>query len=58
MSLYQLAHLDKIPAHVVVNDAVSLPKIVAIKGAEKLVNAVLRKLSSQPLPDPSTIKRQ
>lgn len=27
------------------------------KGAEKLVNAVLRKLSSQPLPDPSKIKR-
>ena len=38
LSLYQLAYLDKIPAHAV-------------------VNAVLRKLSSHPLPDPSQIKR-
>ena len=58
LSLYQLAYLDKIPAHAVVNDAVSIAKNRGNKkGAEKLVNAVLRKLSSQPLPDPSTIKR-
>ncbi len=54
LSLYQLAYLDKIPAHAVVNDAVSIAKNRGNKkGAEKLVNAVLRKLSSQPLPDPS-----
>ena len=58
LSLYQLAYLDKIPAHAVVNDAVSIAKNRGNKkGAEKLVNAVLRKLSSQPLPDPSKIKR-
>ena len=58
LSLYQLAYLDKIPAHAVVNDAVSIAKNRGNKkGAEKLVNAVLRKLSSQPLPDPSQIKR-
>ena len=58
LSLYQLAYLDKIPAHAVVNDAVSIAKNRGNKkGAEKLVNAVLRKLSIQPLPDPSEIKR-
>ena len=58
LSLYQLAYLDKIPSHAVVNDAVSIAKNRGNKkGAEKLVNAVLRKLSSQPLPDPSKIKR-
>ena len=58
LSLYQLAYLDKIPAHAVVNDAVAIAKNRGNKkGAEKLVNAVLRKLSSQPLPDPSKIKR-
>ena len=58
LSLYQLAYLDKIPAHAVVNDAVAIAKNRGNKkGAEKLVNAVLRKLSSQPLPDPSRIKR-
>ncbi len=53
LSPHQLAYLDKIPAHAVVNDAVSIAKNRGNKkGAEKLVNAVLRKLSSQPLPDP------
>ena len=58
LSLYQLAYLDKIPAHAVVNDAVAIAKNRGNKkGAEKLVNAVLRKLAGNPLPDPSTIKR-
>lgn len=58
LSLYQLIYLDKIPAHAVVNDAVAIAKNRGNKkGAEKLVNAVLRKLSSEPLPDPDTIKR-
>lgn len=58
LSLYQLLYLDKIPAHAVVNDAVAIAKNRGNKkGAEKLVNAVLRKLSSDPLPDPSLIKR-
>lgn len=58
LSLYQLLYLYKIPAHAVVNDAVAIAKNRGNKkGAEKLVNAVLRKLSSDPLPDPSLIKR-
>ncbi len=58
LSLYQLVYLDKIPAHAVVNDAVAIAKNRGNnKGSEKLVNAVLRKLSSEPLPDTRTIKR-
>lgn len=58
MSLYQLVYLDKIPAHAIVNDAVTIAKNRGNKrGAEKLVNAVLRKLSSGSLPSIDDIKR-
>ncbi|MGT2908144.1 16S rRNA (cytosine(967)-C(5))-methyltransferase RsmB [Streptococcus dentiloxodontae] len=58
LSLYQLAYLDKLPAHAIVNDAVAIAKDRGRKkGAEKLVNAVLRKLSNMALPDPADIKR-
>lgn len=59
LSLYQMIYLDKIPAHAVVNDAVAIAKNRGNKqGAEKLVNAVLRRASEQDLPDPSNIKRK
>lgn len=58
LSAYQLIYLDKIPAHAVVNDAVNIAKNRGNKrGAEKLVNAVLRQLTSKDLPDFDTIKR-
>ena len=48
LSLYQLAYLDKIPAHAVVNDAVSIAKNRGNKkGAEKLVNAVLCQIQAR-----------
>lgn len=55
MSLYQLLYLDKIPSHAVVHEAVELAKNG--KGADKLVNAVLRKLATEELPDSAIIKR-
>lgn len=55
MSLYQLLYLDKIPSHAVVHEAVELAKNG--KGADKLVNAVLRKLATEELPDIAAIKR-
>ncbi|MFC3932765.1 16S rRNA (cytosine(967)-C(5))-methyltransferase RsmB [Streptococcus dentapri] len=59
LSLYQLMYLDKIPSHAVVNEAVVLAKERGRKqGAEKLVNAVLRKLSQEKLVDSTTIKRK
>lgn len=59
LSLYQLAYLDKVPAHAIVNDAVNLAKARTHgRGADKLVNAVLRQLTNKPLPDIKSIKRK
>ncbi|MDY4510663.1 16S rRNA (cytosine(967)-C(5))-methyltransferase RsmB [Streptococcus hyovaginalis] len=58
LSSYQLLFLDRLPAHAVVNEAVTIAKNRGNKhGSEKLVNAVLRKMASDQLPDPETIKR-
>lgn len=58
LSAYQLIYLDKLPAHAVVNDAVRIAKNRGNKkGAEKLVNAVLRRLTSETLPNIEGIKR-
>lgn len=56
LSLYQLVYLDKLPIHAVVNEAVTLAK--RGRGADKFVNAILRKISQSPLPDPAGIKRK
>ena len=57
MSLYQLAYLDRIPDHAVVNEAVRIAKRRK-EGSEKFVNAILRKLIREGLPDTETIKRK
>ena len=58
LSLYQLRYLDKVPAHAVVNSAVEIAKNRGNKkGADNLVNAVLRRLATEDLPDPAKIKR-
>lgn len=56
LSLYQLVYLDKLPAHAVVNEAVTLAK--RGRGADKFVNAILRKISQSTLPNPADIKRK
>ncbi|MGT2710837.1 16S rRNA (cytosine(967)-C(5))-methyltransferase RsmB [Streptococcus oriscaviae] len=56
LSIYQLLYLNKIPKHAVVHEAVELAK--AKKGADKFVNAILRKWLETDLPDPTTIKRK
>lgn len=43
MGVFQLLHLDRVPAHAVVSDAVELVKRARKKSAAGLVNAVLRK---------------
>ena len=58
LSLYQLAYLEKIPDHALVHEAVSLAKSVSTKGAAGLVNAVLRRILREGLPNPETIKRK
>ena len=57
MSVYQLQYLDKLPDHAVVNEAVELAKLRK-KGSEKLVNAVLRRILREGLPDIASIKRK
>lgn len=56
LSLYQLVYLDKLPAHAIVNEAVSIAK--KARGVDKFVNAILRKISQAQLPDPRDIKRK
>lgn len=56
LSLYQLVYLDKLPTHAVVNEAVTLAK--RGRGADKFVNAILRKISQSTLPNPAGIKRK
>ena len=58
LSLYQLAYLEKIPDHALVHEAVNLAKSVSTKGAAGLVNAVLRRILREGLPNPETIKRK
>ena len=57
MSVYQLQYLDKLPDHAVVNEAVEIAKLRK-KGSEKLVNAVLRRILREGLPDIAVIKRK
>ena len=46
MGVYQLAFLDRIPVHAIVNDAVELVKKHKKRSAAGLVNALMRKLAS------------
>jgi 16S rRNA (cytosine967-C5)-methyltransferase len=45
LALFQLLHLDRVPASAAVNDAVSLAKRAGKRSAAPLVNAVLRRVS-------------
>jgi 16S rRNA (cytosine967-C5)-methyltransferase len=48
MGAYQLRHLERVPAHAVINDAVELVKQSRERGAAGMVNAILRKIATQP----------
>jgi 16S rRNA (cytosine967-C5)-methyltransferase len=54
LSLFQLLHLDRVPASAAVNDAVNLARKAGKKSAAPLVNALLRRASRErgrlPLP--------
>ena len=53
-AIFQLLHLDRVPASAAVNDAVSLTRLAGKRSAAPLVNAVLRRVSRErnclPLP--------
>jgi 16S rRNA (cytosine967-C5)-methyltransferase len=48
LSVYQLAFLERIPAHAVVNEAVNLAKKKGHRGIQGLVNGVLRNILRHP----------
>jgi 16S rRNA (cytosine967-C5)-methyltransferase len=54
LTMFQLLHLDRVPASAAVNDAVSLTRRAGKRSAAPLVNAVLRRVSRErnrlPLP--------
>ncbi|HXW05154.1 MAG TPA: 16S rRNA (cytosine(967)-C(5))-methyltransferase RsmB [Vicinamibacterales bacterium] len=54
LAMFQLLHLDRVPASAAVNDAVSLARAAGKRSAAPLVNAVLRRVSRErgrlPLP--------
>lgn len=59
LTMFQLLHLDRVPASAAVNDAVSLTRKAGKKSAASLVNALLRRVSRErdklalpPRPDP------
>ncbi len=56
MAIYQLRHLDRIPAHAAVADSVELVKLARKRSATGFVNAVLRKVHRDPVqwPDRAT----
>ena len=47
MSAYQMTLLERVPAHAIVHDAVTLARQYQHEGAAKLVNAVLRRLQRE-----------
>ena len=48
MSIYQLLHLHRVPAHAVVDDAVRLARDLGKRSAAPYVNAVLRAVNKEP----------
>lgn len=48
LGLYQLCHLENVPAHAAVHEAVEMAKVMRKRSAAGLVNAVLRKCRRAP----------
>ena len=54
MGIYQLRYLDRIPPHAAVTESVELVKRAGKRSAAGFVNAVLRKVTREPLPWPDS----
>lgn len=53
MGMYQLRHLDRVPAHAAISESVELVKIAKKRSAAGLVNAVLRRTPGEAVAWPS-----
>lgn len=51
LGLVQLLFLDRIPDHAAVDESVNLAKSISNRGGERMVNAVLRRVVRQGVPD-------
>lgn len=57
MSLYQMWHMDRIPDHALVNDAVELAKRNLRRGVDRYLNGILRHLArTRPWQEPARIQ--
>lgn len=56
MSLYQFIYMDKIPTHAIINEAVTLAKKRGGQQTGNTVNAILRRVTTEDLPDLTAIK--
>jgi len=54
MGIYQLQFLDRVPAHAAVNDSVELVRRAGKTSAASFVNAVLRRITREPVDIPET----
>lgn len=52
LGAFQLLHLDRIPPHAAIGESVELTRQAGHRFASGMVNAVLRKLSAAPRPEP------
>jgi 16S rRNA (cytosine967-C5)-methyltransferase len=55
MGIYQLRHLQRVPARAAINESVELVKQARKRSAASFVNAVLRRLTSKPPLSPSKL---
>src|SRR5437762_13452699 len=53
MAIYQLRHLERVPAHAAIHESVELIKLARKRSAAGFANAVLRKVDRQPVAWPS-----
>jgi 16S rRNA (cytosine967-C5)-methyltransferase len=58
VALYQLRHLDRVPAYAAVDEAVAHAKSSGGRGGAGLVNAVLRNLLRLPQPPPGEVRKE
>lgn len=56
MTLYQILYLDSVPEHAAISEAVNIAKKRGGAFNGKLVNAILREMMRQPLPDLNSIE--
>ncbi|MEN2766499.1 16S rRNA (cytosine(967)-C(5))-methyltransferase RsmB [Ornithinibacillus xuwenensis] len=55
MSIYQMVYLDKVPDHAIIHEAVEIAKYRGHKGISSLVNAILRNVQRNGVPDTALI---